>query len=154
MTSTTVVDPQGNEWVVRRRWIHRRLRWRGKGRRSLDLIDGADLVGAGADLPVVGVILLVVALVLFAVAAVLLIVPALIFLVELLIIVVIVGLGLMGRLLLGRPWTVEARRSEPRQAFEWKVTGWRASSDLVQTVADQLRATGLPTGGTVGTHDG
>lgn len=109
-------------------------------------MDGADLVGAGADLPVVGVVLLVIALLLLAVAAVLFIVPAVIFLLELLIVAVIVGLGLLGRVLLGRPWTVEARRGDT-ESYEWKVSGWRASTDLVQTVADQLRTTGLPTGG-------
>ena len=78
MPSTRAMDRRGNEWVVRRRWVHRRLRWRGQ-RGTGDLLDGADLIGFGGDLPVVGVIFTVVALLLFAVAAVLLIVPALIY---------------------------------------------------------------------------
>lgn len=146
MASTRVTDPQGNEWVVRRKWVHRRLRWRGK-RGTGDLLDGADLVSLGGDLPVIGVILMAIALLLFAIAAVMFIVPALIFIGELLIIVAIVGLGLLGRLLLGRPWTVEAQQVDADEAYEWKVSGWRASRDLVRTVSDQLRATGLTTGG-------
>ncbi len=110
-------------------------------------MDGADLAGLGGDLPVVGVVLAAIALLLFAIAAVMFIVPAVVFVVELLIIVVIVGLGLTGRVLFGRPWTAEAQQVAIGSAFEWKVSGWRASRDLVTTIADQLRATGLPTGG-------
>lgn len=146
MASTRVTDPQGNEWVVRRTWVHRRLRWRGK-RGTGDLLEGADLVSLGGDLPVVGVILMAIALLLFAIAAVMFIVPALIFIGELLIIVAIVGLGVTGRVLFGRPWTVEARRADDSEAFEWRVSGWRASQDLVHSLADELRATGLPAGG-------
>lgn len=152
MASTRTVDPEGNEWVVRRTWVHRKLSWRGK-RGAGDLLDGADLASLGSDLPVVGVILAAIALLLFAVAAVMFIVPAVVFVVELLIIVAIVGLGLLGRVLFGRPWTVEARRPDTDQAYEWKVSGWRSSRDLVTSIADQLRRTGLPTGGTrVPTH--
>jgi hypothetical protein len=111
-------------------------------------MDGADLVGAGADLPVVGVILGVVALVLLAVAAVLFIVPAVIFLVELLIVVAVVGVGLLGRMFFGRPWTVEAQQSRSDLAYEWKVQGWRASRELVHSIAEELRATGQSEGGT------
>lgn len=146
MPSTRAMDPRGNEWVVRRRWVHRRLRWRGQ-RGTGDLLDGADLIGFGGDLPVVGVIFTVVALLLFAVAAVLLIVPALIFVAELLIVVAIVGLGLVGRVLLGRPWTVQARNLATGSAYEWKISGWRASRELVTSITDQLRTAGLPPGG-------
>lgn len=146
MASTRAVDPQGNEWVIRRKWVNRRLRWRGR-RRTIDLLDGADLASSGADLPIVGVALAVVGSLLLAIAAVLFIVPALIFLAELLIIVLIVGIGVVGRVLFGRPWTVEAKQGLTAEAYEWKVTGWRASGDLVSSVADQLRTTGIPTGG-------
>lgn len=155
MAAQTVVDPRGNQWTVRRRWVHRRLRWRGPGRDALGALDGADFLGAGADLPVVGVILLVVALVIFAVVAVLFVIPALIFLAELLIILVIVGIGLLGRILFGRPWTVEARPGDGGRCFEWQTTGWQASRQLVHSVADQLRVSGEPTGGQpIGPRDG
>lgn len=147
LAAKRVVDPQGCEWVVRRRWVHRKLRWRGKGSRTLDLMDGADLVSWGSDLPVIGVVFAVFAIVLFIVAAVILIVPALIFLAELVILAALVGLGLAGRLLFGKPWTVEARRRDGGETFQWKATGWRTSRDLVGSVADQLRSTGVPDGG-------
>jgi len=111
-------------------------------------MDGASLVDAGADLPIVGVILAALALLLLAVAAVLFIVPAVIFLVELLIVVVIVGAGVLGRVLFGRPWTVQAHEPRTERTFEWKVQGWRASGKLVDSIAEQLRTTGQPAGGT------
>lgn len=146
MSAIRRVDPQGVTWVVRRRWSDRRVRWRGK-RGSFDALDGADLAAAGSDLPVVGGVLLAIALVLFVVGAILFIVPLLILVVEVAIVVAIVGFGLLGRLLLGRPWTVEAQRSSDDAAYAWKVVGWGASEDLVRSVADQLEATGIPTGG-------
>lgn len=146
MASTRVTDPHGREWMIRRKWVHRRLRWRGT-RGAGDLLDGADLAALGGDLPIVGVILVAIAVLLVAIAAVLFIVPALLFVGELLIIVAIVGFGVVGRVLFGRPWTVEARRTDDTEAFEWKVSGWRASGDLVRSVSDQLRTTGLATGG-------
>ena len=141
---TRVVDPVGDEWVVRRRWAPRRLRWRGSGRRAMDVLDGGDLVGMGADLPVVGVVLTAVALLLFAVGAVLFIVPALVFVVELLVVVAIVGIGLVGRVLFGRPWTIEARRLDDDRTYEWKVVGWSESRERIEAIAERLRGTGIP----------
>lgn len=111
-------------------------------------MDGSELASLGAELPVVGVIFIAVALLLFAIAAVVLIVPALVFIVELLLIASLVGLGLLGRVLLGRPWTVEACEQDADHAYEWKTGGWRASGHLCESVAQQLQATGMPTGGT------
>lgn len=107
-------------------------------------MDGADLAAAGGDLPVIGVVLLGVALVLFAVGFVLLVVPILVFVIEATLIVLIVGVGVAGRVLFRRPWTVEARRGEGGAVHEWKVVGWRASGELVGTVADRLRAGVVP----------
>lgn len=111
-------------------------------------MDGADLALLGEDLPVVGVVVAVIGLLLFGIAAVLFVLPALIFLLELLLILALVGLGLLGRLLFRRPWTIEAIEVGSDQAFEWKVSGWRASGDLLESLANQLQATGLPKGGT------
>jgi hypothetical protein len=148
MGTEAVVDPAGHRWVVRRRWVRRRLRWRGKSGRSFDLMDGSDLASLGADLPVVGVVFVGIALLLFAVGAVILVVPAIVFLAELLLIAAVVGVGLAGRMLLGRPWTVEAMKQDTGDAYEWKVRGWRASGELRESIAQQLQATGQPTGGT------
>jgi len=111
-------------------------------------MEGSELASWAAELPVVGVIFMVLALIIFAIAAVIFVIPALVFVVELLLIVALVGLGLLGRVLLLRPWTVEAREQGADFAYEWKTRGWRASGDLRQSVARQLEATGMPTGGT------
>lgn len=151
MASTRIEDPQSRQWTVRRKWVHRKLRWRGPKRTDLDFTRGVDLTGfadVGDDLPIIGVILTVIALVLIAIVAVMFIIPAVIFLAELLIVVAIVGAGLAARVLFGRPWTIEAHRDGTDDIYEWKVNGWRASGDLVRSVADQLRVTGEPTGGT------
>ena len=149
MAAKTVVDPAGRTWKVRRRWIHRRVSWRGpKGHRALDVLDGADLAGEGAELPVVGVILFAIAALLVAVLAVAFVIPALIFVVEMALVLAAVGLGVLGRVLFRRPWTVEARVDGTTQGGEWKVTGWRASGDLLNSVADRLEATGQLPGAT------
>ncbi len=143
MAAKTAVDPSGRTWKIRRRWVHRRVSWRGpKGDRALDVLDGADLAGEGAELPVVGVIMFAIAALLIAVLAVAFVIPALIFVVELALVLVAVGLGVLGRVLFRRPWTVEARVDGTSQGGEWKVTGWRASGDLVNSVAERLGATG------------
>jgi small-conductance mechanosensitive channel len=111
-------------------------------------MDGADFLSVGAELPIIGVIVTAIGLVLLAIVAVLFIVPALVFVGELLFIVAVVGLGLVGRVLLGRPWAVEARQQGADDAYEWQARGWRASGDLVKSIAEQLRRTGRPTGGT------
>jgi hypothetical protein len=149
MAAKTVVDPAGRTWRVRRRWVTRSASWRGpKSARALDLLDGAHLVDDGADLPVVGVIMFAIAALLVAVLAVVFIIPALIFVLELMLILLIVGLGVLGRVLFRRPWTVEARVDGAGQGGEWKVAGWRASGDLLNSVAERIQATGQPPGGT------
>ncbi len=143
MAAKTVVDPSGRTWKVRRRWVQRNASWRGpKDKRALDLLDGADLADAGAELPVLGVMMFAVAALLLAVLAVVFVIPALIFVIELALILLAVGLGVLGRVLFRRPWTVEARVDGTSQGGEWKVTGWRASGDLLSSVAQQLEATG------------
>jgi len=141
MAPRTVIGPHGERWRVRTKWVPRKLRWRGKDRDlPVELMDGAELLSLGDDLPVVGVIAAVIAAVVVAIGLVLFIVPALIFLLELLFVLTLVGLGIAGRILLGRPWTVEARRAGSDEALEWKVRGWRASSAKVDEIADQLEA--------------
>lgn len=139
----TVVDPEGRTWKVRRRWVHRSVSWRGpKGERAFDLMDGADIAGEAADLPIVGVIMFAISALLIGVLAVVFIIPALIFALELLLVLAVIGLGVLGRVLFRRPWTVEARVEGTRRGREWKVVGWGASTDLMESVAERLRMTG------------
>lgn len=144
MAARTIVDPDGRTWRVKRKWLSRSVPWRGPlgPREGLDLVDGADLVGEGADLPIVGVVFLIVAVVLLVAGGVALLLPALVFAVELLLVLLLLLAGTIARVLFRRPWTVEARLKGTKQGREWKVVGWRASGELVDTMAERLRTTG------------
>ena len=150
MAEREVTDPQGERWRVQRKWVPRKVRWRGKDRDLPDgLLDGAELLSFGDEVPVVGVIAAVIAALVLGIALVLFLVPALIFLLELLFVLALVCLGVAGRVLLGRPWTVEARRMGGDETLEWKVRGWRASDAKVTEVADLLEAGLRPPDGQV-----
>ena len=141
-----VEDPSGREWTVRRKWVPRRLRWRGRTF-SFDLLDGAELLSFGDELPVVGVIFAAIAAFLVAVGLVVLVLPAVVFILELLLIATLVGLGVLGRVLLGRPWTIEARQKGADHALEWRARGWQGSQEVLESVAQQIAVNGTPAGG-------
>lgn len=101
---------------------------------GLELLDDELGIFAAIGLAITGVV--VVAL------AVLFVIPALVFAVELLLVVLAIGLGALVRVLFRRPWTVEARVAGTHEGREWKVVGWRASGELVATLAERIRSTG------------
>ena len=144
MAARTVVDPEGNTWRIKRRWVHRTVRWRGpKGERVLDFADAGDLLGFADELPVLGVMLAGLGALLLALAAVFFVIPAMVFALELLVVLLAIGLGVAARILFRRPWTVEARRLDTRTVGRtWKVVGWKASGELVETLAERVRSTG------------
>ena len=144
MAARTVVGPDGRTWKVRRKWLTRSVHWRGRWSpgESLQVLDGADLLGAGAELPVIGWVLLGLALVVFAVVGLSLLIPLLLFLGELAFVLLAVVLGLLARVLFRRPWIVEARVAGTNEGRQWKVVGWRASGEQVEAVAERLRSTG------------
>lgn len=145
MASRTVTDPQGQRWRVKTKWLPRRVRWRGK---DVDvpgeLLEGVELLSVGDDLAVLGVIAAALGALIAAVLLVLFVVPAVIFVIELLVVVLLVALGATGRVVLGRPWTVEARLLGTDTSAEWKVRGWRASSAKVTEIARQIEAGHTP----------
>jgi hypothetical protein len=135
-----VSTPDGVQWRVRRRWLTRGMRHRWAWRREAgenvasrlpwDSISDFDL--AGGLLVIVG--LIVVTLVL---------IPILLFGIELIIVGCFLAAGLVGRLLLGRPWVIEARvlgRSDQAQSLQWKVSGWRRSRQRIDDVVKELAA--------------
>ena len=76
-------------------------------------------------------------------AAVLILIPLLFFGVELIILGALLAAGVLGRVLLGQPWVIEARSSDPLTSgrqLEWRVTGWRKSHKLIDHVASDLAA--------------
>jgi hypothetical protein len=127
-----VTDPAGRGWSVGRRI----LPWRPlRVRRSLGdaHVDPGDLLG-GVDHPAG----LVMALVL-AVAIPVVVVLALV-LGELLILLVLVPVGLFGRVILRRPWVIEVRSSDSpgRAVHAERVVGWRESGERVQDLAREI----------------
>lgn len=105
-----------------------------------DLSGGIDSIGA---------LFISIGLILFVVFMIFIGVPLLIFLVEsLLIIPVVLVVGVVGRVLFGRPWTLEASRIRPPgDVVRWNVVGWGASERAAYQMAGMIRATGgVPAG--------
>ena len=142
MAVRTVVDPEGRTWRIRRRWLSHSVSWRGP--RDLtppgpDLLDAGLLADDLGCLPAIGIVVtcaVAVALALFFVL------PAIVFAVELVAVLLLLLLGALARIVLRRPWTVEARVKGTNQGREWKVVGWRASGELVETLAERVGSTG------------
>ena len=138
--------PDGHVWTVGRQWFGERPRLRRELERERDLggggdggdheswwsdLGGFDDLGAGAILAALGVV--VALIVLFTAVW-----PIVVIAVELVILVLVAAVGLIGRLLFRRPWTVQARARHRR--LEWQVRGWRASGELIDEVAERLAA--------------
>jgi hypothetical protein len=116
---------------MRHNWAWRREKGADVG--DLDLLDGL----SGLDLD--GAIFFIAA----AILVVLVLIPLLLFGFELVLVGCVLAASLLGRLLLGRPWLIEARTVTPASAgrvVQWKVSGWRQSNELVRNVAADLTA--------------
>jgi hypothetical protein len=142
----TVRSPQGQSYRVRRRWVEgpvlklwerfRANRRESAGEGGLDPMLGLE----AADQPAIAVVLVVlIALVVFV------LLPLLGVALELIVLLVVILSGLVGRLLLGRPWIVEAVNVvdvEDRAAFA--VKGWGPSRAAVAELRTAIAAAGLP----------
>jgi hypothetical protein len=129
---------------VRRRWLERpppnlRRRFRANREEAVDSV--GSLVGAdGVDSPValiavVGVLALLVLVVL----------PLLGVALELVALLFLLGSGLLGRVLLGRPWIVEAvPEGDPEGRVVYAVQGWRRSSRALRELRASVASTGQP----------
>jgi hypothetical protein len=134
----TVQTPSGEEWRVGRRWMTRGLpRWRkvpvgtATTEAALSTPDFGGMDGPAATL----------AIVVGAVALAVVVIPLLLFGIELIILGLVIGLAILGRGLLGRPWIVEARRAtDTSPTYSWSVSGWRRSRQTIDEVVSSLRA--------------
>jgi hypothetical protein len=125
-----VVDPAGVRWRVRRRWApDRRLRPRWHG----DVIDVPDVTCLG-DEP--GGVLAGVVIAVVVIVAAIVFVPLLLLLGEMVLFLAVAVLAVVGRVLLGRPWTLEAEAPETR--LSWRVKGWGASRRAMTEIAAAL----------------
>lgn len=133
----TVQDPEGATWTVGRRWLEglHLPRWRGRD----PGLDGLDAAGALADagpLAILGLLLAAVALLLLLAFVAL---PLLFFGAELVVVLVVALAGLLGRLVLGHPWLVQARTGG-RVVTSRRVAGWRASREAVRQLHEEVAA--------------
>ena len=140
------MSPDGTRWQVRRRWLDQPLpdvrRRFNEYRRenSSDLlvdaawgIDFSDSIWASLALAFFVVILVVVLLPLIGLAL------------ELILVVLLLGSGLVGRLLLRRPWTVEARNLDAKQqSASYAVKGWGRSGRAIEEIATAIQASAPP----------
>ena len=142
-------SPDGRTWVVRRRWVprlgaetvwgrfHRRFRQTVK--RTSDVADAdpgcLDLLGEG--------LVAAIAVVLAVIVLIFVLIPLLVAVVDVVIVLLLALLGVAGRILLRRPWTVEAR-ADDGAVLVWRVVGWRASGEQVDRAAEHITAGAVP----------
>ena len=122
-----VVDPAGDTWRIKRRW----LPWRRKVRDVPDVpVDG--LFAGGDDpisavLAVIGMVLLLPAIIVLAVM-----------LAEFLALLALLPLWLVVRAVLGGAWPIEVRRGKTLVATE-SVKGWNPSRVRMYDLAEAIR---------------
>lgn len=134
---------------VRRRLLHWRPRWRGArldgGGPDLDVPSGGGGGWSFLDFldDLFAAVLVAVAVVLFVMT----VVPAIVFVVELLLVGLIAVAGIVGRSLLGRPWTVEAVDTGTGAAVGvWHVRGFRRAGAVARALQERAdQGVPLPT---------
>ncbi len=141
-----VTSPDGDRWRVRRRWSDRRLpKVRRRFRKTREeVLDDETLTGLWALDFSDGIVLTVGSLFVLALL-VLVLVPLIGVALELIAVLALVGFGVVARVVLGRPWTVEAVDIDhPQRSVAYAVKGWRRSSRAIQELRRQIAVAGPP----------
>jgi hypothetical protein len=143
---TIVTSPDGDRWRVKRRWTNRSLP--DVRRRFTDNDDGGSAVETGMEGLFSGLdesIVLSIAMAVLLVLFVLVLWPLLGIAFELVLLFVVLSSGIVGRVLLRRPWIVEATNLDhPERSTTFGVKGWRRSGQAIEELARTIPATGLP----------
>jgi hypothetical protein len=133
VAAQAATDPSGARWRVGIRWLPWPLRFRRDARLDPAAVNwlpfGPD-AGGGVTL-----LLVVVAVVLLLTVAL----PVVIFAVEVVILAVLAVAGLVGRVILRRPWTIVAR-SDRGRVQQWRLTGWGTAQAAVDDIARAIGA--------------
>lgn len=146
-----VTTPDGAQWRVRRRWLdrpmpdlRRRLESHRKEIPGESLLEGAANANINfgdafqGDSPVA-----VIAAIVLLLIAVFVLLPLLGVALELIALIFLLGSGLIGRVLLGRPWIVEATNVDnPEERVAYAVKGWRRSTEALRELRTALATTG------------
>jgi hypothetical protein len=132
-------SPTGTVWTVRRRWLPHReghgVKQRFRNDRTEGGLDGLDLpIDLGLD--IAG---LVIGIVIFVVLGIVLVFgwPLILLGLDLAWLIVVAGVGAIARIVLGRPWRVEATSDSERR--EWYVKGFGTAGDLRDHLANQFQ---------------
>ena len=164
MAAHGITTPQGATWTVRRRWVPRLGtetlwgRFHRRFRRVFDRLRPKDV-----DIPDPGCLELLaegfvagLAILVALLVAVFVVVPLLVAVVDVAIVLLLAALGVLGRIVLRRPWVVEAVRAGGDEVIRWHVVGWRASGEHRDRVAEYLASTGTvpPDGSATGRTGG
>jgi hypothetical protein len=136
--------PDGKTWVVRRRWMPKRPRLRRRVRAN-DVIQSSNWdipdLGGIEELGPLGIVVGIVGALLFVLVVSTVLIPFLALTIELILVIILFGAGLIGRLLLGRPWRIEATTSgPPEERREIEVAGLRESAQAARDLAKDLEA--------------
>lgn len=149
-----VTAPDGAQWRVRRRWLDQSLpdlRRHFKVNReevhtgnALDGLSGLDLSGAlDAGSPAFAIVAVIAMLLVIFV-----LLPLLGVALELIALLFLLGSGLIGRVLLGRPWIVEAVKvSDPEERAAYAIKGWRRSTEVLRELRTTIATAGPPSRG-------
>ena len=150
-TGSIVKAADGTRWRVRRRWLDRpppnlRRLWR-QNRKEADEVNWLDaawwMEGDSIVLGIAAVVVLV--LVIFV------LLPLLGIALELIAVLFLLSSGVIGRVILRRPWIVEAQElGDPEERVAFAVKGWRDSSQALRELRTAIAATGPPERLTVG----
>lgn len=137
------VSPDGVRWSVGRKWVPHRVHhsWRWRAEQTLEVVTApagwTDWFTAFDDTDLGGGLLILAGVV----AVVLIAIPLLLFGIELIVAGVLVAVGIWVRLIFRKPWTIEARPLDASaNALHWRVTGWKASGELITRISDDLAA--------------
>jgi hypothetical protein len=143
--------PAGVEWRVRVQWMPRWRAlarrfggWRRRGRERRGGGGGSFDVPAGLDLgdDLLAAIAIIVALILFALLFWFLLLPLLLLMLDLVVVIILLALAIPARVLLRRPWTVEAVTDGPEGAerrFTTQTVGWRRALHVRDEIVQKLR---------------
>ena len=149
MRGRIVTAPDGTRWRVRRRWLDRPApkpfsRWRSRRTASDDGEVGGTwgleaLVNGLDSLALVAAVVAAIALIVFV------LLPLLGIAFELALLLVLLTASLFGRVVLRRPWTIEAVAiDESGRRSAYAVSGWRGSRRALAALAAAVETTGPP----------
>ncbi|HEV2727531.1 MAG TPA: hypothetical protein VGV34_04505, partial [Solirubrobacterales bacterium] len=132
----------GRRWRVRRRWLESpRPNLRRRWRKNKDEASGAWDLGWGIDAALGGFGMILLAVVAVVLLSVLLLGIAL----ELIALALVLGASFFGRMVLRRPWIVEAVEvGEPEERVAFAVKGWRGSRAALRELRTAIAASGPP----------